>query len=203
MMEPTANPRSSNRSAVTVLHFVRNNNDAQVMQIGQKPSLNRSWPSTCLARNINAETPSAHLRTAMKIARGLSLCLLLAVAGCSRTASQTDEPPPPKPTGQTVQLVIDYEDGAEKHVTIPWQERMTVLDAMAKAKTHPHGFNYEQRYDGKNAMIIQIDDLVNQKGGEGARNWIYRVNGTLADRGCGEWLLRPDDVVLWKFGTYK
>jgi hypothetical protein len=133
----------------------------------------------------------------------ISLCLLLALAGCSRTASNNDAvAPPTKPTGQAVELVIDYDDGAQKRVAIAWQEGMTVLGAMAQAKSHPRGFTYDQQGEGKNAMIVQIDDLVNQRGGKDARNWLYYVNGELAQRGCGDWTLQPGDVVLWKFGIY-
>jgi hypothetical protein len=133
----------------------------------------------------------------------ISLCLHLALVGCSRTVSRNDAvAPATKPTGQIVQLTIDYDDGAEKRVAIAWQEGMTVLDAMAKAKAHPRGFAYDQQGEGKNAMIVQIDDLVNQKGRQDARNWLYYVNGELAQRGCGDWVLKPGDVVLWKFGTY-
>jgi hypothetical protein len=127
------------------------------------------------------------------------LCLvLLALAGCSGK----DGAAAAKGTGPTVQLVFDYDDGAEKRIAVPWQEGQTVLDAMVQATVHPRGIAFEQRGEGKNAMIVRIDDLANQQAGGEGKNWIYRVNGKLADRGCGEWTLRPGDVVLWRFTLY-
>jgi len=50
----------------------------------------------------------------------------------SRAAAET------KP--QTVQMVVDYGDGAEIRLTaLPHRAGMTVLDAIEAAGAHPHG----------------------------------------------------------------
>ena len=41
---------------------------------------------------------------------------------------------------ETVRLVIDYNDGVEKHFTaLPWKAGVTVFDLLQEAKRHPHG----------------------------------------------------------------
>jgi len=49
-------------------------------------------------------------------------------------------------------------------------------------------------------MLTRIDDLANEGSG---RNWIYRVNGKLADRGIGAFNLKLGDTVLWRFEKYQ
>jgi hypothetical protein len=96
-----------------------------------------------------------------------------------------------------VRLAIDYGDGVEKHFTsLAWREGMTVLDAMKAAQEHPRGIEFQFRGSGATAFLTQIDDVKNEGAG---RNWIYRVNGDLAERGFAVQKLAAGDTVLWKF----
>ncbi len=96
-----------------------------------------------------------------------------------------------------VRVVVDYGDGVEKHFTaISWREGMTVLDAMQAAQEHPRGLKFKFRGSGATAFLTQIDDLENQ--GRGG-NWVYRVNGELAERSFGVYHLEAGDAVLWRF----
>jgi hypothetical protein len=104
-----------------------------------------------------------------------------------------------KPPAKAVTLIIDYGDGVQKHFTaIAWKEGMTVLDAMKAASEHPRGIALEYRGRGATSLLLRIDDLKNE--GDG-RNWVYRVNGKLADRGVGVYRLRSGDAILWRFET--
>jgi hypothetical protein len=102
---------------------------------------------------------------------------------------------------KSVRMVIAYGDGVEKHFTqLPWNDGMTVLDALKAAAQHPRGITFKYRGKGATAFLTQIDDLKN----EGRqRNWIFRVNSKLADRSFGIVTLKPGDAVLWKFGEYR
>jgi hypothetical protein len=120
--------------------------------------------------------------------------LLLAPPGWLPPASEAQAEEP------VVQLVIDYGDGVEKRFTrLPHLNDMTVLDAMQQAAKHKRGIKFEFRGRGATAFLFQIDDLKNQ--GRGS-NWIYRVNGKLAEVGFGVRKLQAGDTVLWKFGSY-
>ena len=102
---------------------------------------------------------------------------------------------------QTVSVVIDYGDGVQKHFTaLAWKDGITVLDAMQAARQHPRGIAIESRGSGARTMLTRIDDLANEGAG---RNWIYRVNGKLADRGIGAYNLKLGDTVLWRFEKYQ
>ena len=119
----------------------------------------------------------------------------LAVAGLlagSLPASRADE------SAKTVQLSIDYGDGAVKSFTaISWKEKLTVLGALEAAAKHPRGVQFKHRGSGSSAFVTAIDDLANEGRG---KNWTYQVNGKRADKSCGVWELKPGDAVVWRYG---
>lgn len=103
-----------------------------------------------------------------------------------------------------IELVIDYGDGVQKRFQrLPWNEGMTVLDALRSASAHPRGIEFTHQGSGEAALVARIDDLTNESGGEGSRNWLYRVNGKLASKSSDAYTLEPDDVILWKFEKYE
>ena len=109
------------------------------------------------------------------------------------------------PSPHVVQMIIDYGDGVEKHFTaLAWDKGMTVRDALHAAEDRPHGIKVQIDNDtnGPSAFLKQIDDLRNQRGGSGKKNWQYWVNTTYAKKGMGVSVLEPSDVVLWKFEEY-
>ncbi len=102
---------------------------------------------------------------------------------------------------KTVRVVIDYNDGVEKHFNaIEWKSEMTVLDAMIAAKEHPRGISFEYKGRGATALLTKIDNRGNE--GRGL-NWLYKVNGKPGDRSIGIFALEAGDTVLWKFDKYK
>ena len=120
------------------------------------------------------------------------------IVGQGGTSFGQQSPPKPK----LVRLIIDYNDGVEKHFTrLAWTKDMTVLDAMKQAQRSPHGITFRYTGRGATAFLTQIDDLKNQGGGK--KNWLYRVNGKLASKGFGVYVLEADDVVNWKFQQYR
>ncbi len=132
--------------------------------------------------------PTFHHRRVRRLI-GIPL-LLLAVALALPT--QADEQPAP-----TIALTIDYGDGVQKRFPrLVWKESMTVLDAMQAAQDHPRGITFRYRGRGSTAFLVQIDDLENQ-GRD--RNWLYRINGKLADRSFAVQTLQPKDQITWQF----
>jgi Domain of unknown function (DUF4430) len=101
-----------------------------------------------------------------------------------------------------VALVIDYNDGVVKsYANLPWTKGMTVLDMMNAAKAHTHGITFEFTGRGGTAFLTQIDDVKNEGGGAGKKNWQFSVNSTYADRGFGIYEVQAGDVVIWGFST--
>jgi hypothetical protein len=104
------------------------------------------------------------------------------------------------PSGQVVQLTIDFGDGAQKRFTaIPFRDGMTVLEVLEAAKAYPHGITFASRGSGAMTLITKIDDVANQEGSAGAKNWLFFVNDKLADRGCGAASVKPGDSILWRY----
>jgi hypothetical protein len=129
-------------------------------------------------------------------------CVLLALAAstlpapCHRFARAEEKP-------NTVKVVIDYGDGAQKvFPALQWQEGMTVLEAMDKAKAPAHGITFQHTGKGETAFLTQIDDLKNEGGGKAKKNWQYLVNDLYADKSFGIRKLEKGDVVLWKFTVF-
>jgi hypothetical protein len=121
--------------------------------------------------------------------------LTLVTIGQVKT-TRAAEPPAP-----AVALTIDYGDGVQKHFPrLTWSKGMTVLDLMQAAKAHRRGIDFQYRGSGATAFLLQIDDLKNEGRG---RNWLYRINGSLADRGFAVQTLQPEDQVRWVFGEYQ
>ena len=119
----------------------------------------------------------------------ISVCLLVTL---SSYASQSD------PGTKTVQLIVDYHNGVEKHFTrLPWSAKMTVLDAMKKAARVSHGIQFRHQGKGATAFLTQIDNLKNQGGGR--NNWLYEINQKPAQQSFGVQELKPHDLIRWTF----
>ncbi len=129
----------------------------------------------------------------------LSTLAILAGLGMGIGQIRADDPQP-----LSVKLIIDYNDGVEKHYTaIPWKQGMTIFDAMQQARRSAHGITFEYSGKGSTAFLKQIDDLKNEGGGEDNKNWILRVNKKLATQSFGIYELKAKDVVRWRFEKFK
>ncbi len=138
--------------------------------------------------------------------RWLVFAALVGVAGCRERPQ--GQPPQTSSSGtaaatKTVQLVIDFGDGGQKRFpALAWREGMTVIDALEAAKGIPHGVKYETHGSGEATLVTQIDDVVNQAGAAGAKNWLFYVNDKLGKSSSAVASIQPGDVVLWKFEPY-
>ena len=136
----------------------------------------------------------------MRCALWIAALVMVVLAGLGRLLNggllAADDAPPPR-----ISMIVDYVDGVQKHFTaLPWRDGMTVLDALNAAQQHPRGIKFSFRGRDTTAFLTRIDDLENQ--GRGS-NWIYRVNGDMADRSFATFPLRAGDAILWKFGDYR
>ena len=105
-------------------------------------------------------------------------------------------------TAQTVRLVVDYGDGVTKTVNnLAWAKGSTVLDAMKAATARPHGISFSYTGSDATAVLTRIDDVQNEGGAVGKRNWQYWVNDAYGDRSFAIFELQAQDVVLWRFTT--
>jgi len=108
-----------------------------------------------------------------------------------------------EPAAKTVCVRVDFGDGFEANFTqLEWKKGMSVDEAIATANAHAHGIKFTRIGAGETALITQIGDVKNEGAGRDRRNWLYWLNGKLADVGIGAQTLEPGDVVLWRFERY-
>jgi hypothetical protein len=124
----------------------------------------------------------------------LVAALVLFAAACAASAALAQS--------ATVRLVVDYGDGTTKTIAdLPWSKGNTVLDVMNAAKTHAHGISFSHTGSGASAFLTGIDDVANQGGGSGRKNWQLWVNTAYADRSFAVLEVQASDVVFWRFAT--
>ncbi len=101
----------------------------------------------------------------------------------------------------TVDLTIDFNGQAgNKTVAVPCSGDSTVFSTLERAM-NMGDLEFESSGRGESAFVISIDDVENQRAA--GDNWTYRVNGELADRGCGVYDIQPGDQIMWHFGEYE
>jgi len=104
--------------------------------------------------------------------------------------------------GATVRLTVDYGDGASKIIAdLPWAKGNTVLDVMNAAQKHAHGIAFSYTGSGASAFLTKIDDVANQGGGSGKKNWQLWVNTAYADRSFAVLEVQASEQVVWRFAT--
>ncbi len=149
-----------------------------------------------MLENFDAMANRSHLQN-IKRRTLLFAVTMLALAAVSTSRSAIAQSP-----AQTVRLVVDYGDGTTKTINdLAWSKGNTVLDAMKAATARPHGISFSYTGAGDTAMVTKIDDVQNQGGGAGKKNWQYGVNGTPGNRSFAAFELQAQDVVVWRFAT--
>ena len=133
------------------------------------------------------------LRDSARYAAGLA-AVLIALASVSASLSAATA------ADNTVRLIVDYGDGIAKTISdLAWSKGNTVLDAMKAATSRPHGISFSYTGSGTSAALTKIDDVQNQGGGAGKKNWQYWVNGAYGDRSFATFELQAQDQVVWRF----
>ncbi len=113
------------------------------------------------------------------------------VLALSLTAASQD-------TANAVRLTIDYGDGVQKtFVALPWNDKLTVFDALKAAERHPRGIQVSLTGAGETTFITAMDGQENE--GAGGRNWRYTVNDQPARHSAAVMELKSGDSVVWRF----
>ena len=102
--------------------------------------------------------------------------------------------------GQSVSLVIDFGNGAERSFeSLSWQSGLTVQGLLEAATQFRPGITFAFVGEGKSAFLTHIDGLVND--GAGGRHWQFWINEKRADRSFAVCELEAGDRVLWRFAS--
>lgn len=123
-----------------------------------------------------------------------AIALLVAV-GCEQV-KEAEAAATPRSAG-TVQLIIKAPQKDELVVDVPCSDDSTVFSIMERAK-NMGDLNFESRGKGDTVFLDSIQGVEN--GGASGDNWVYRVNGELADKSCGVFEVAPKDEIVWSYG---
>ena len=122
-----------------------------------------------------------------------AIVLLAFVGGCEKQPklAATDK--------IAVELAVDFQGQAENIETRQLvSQGATVFDLLSVCQSNGE-LQFEHRGSGETAFVTKINDIENQMA-DGS-NWVFFVNGQLADHGVGAVKLNDGDSVLWKFSA--
>ena len=131
----------------------------------------------------------------------LGIAALVAM-GCDQTQSARDSSSSSSKTSGTVQLQIDFNGRKpNKDLQIPCSSDSTVYSILERAQNIGDlNFESNQATEPAKLFIKSIDKIENE--GANGDNWVYRVNGELAKVGCGAFVVKPTDKIVWRLGSY-
>lgn len=134
-------------------------------------------------------------------ARSHSLILIVLLAGlCGCQSANRNQDSADSATQGNVSIRIDFNSrSADKSFELPCYGEASVLSVLEDAQKAGE-INFESLGAGETAFIKSIEGVENE--GANGDNWVYRVNGKLADRSCGIFSIRPGDKIEWRFGRY-
>lgn len=121
-------------------------------------------------------------------------CVLALVAALRLWPEATDAPARAASAAPAGRATVQLDDGesAPQSIHVPW-DAGTALELLRRAGERDPAFAPEVDM----AMVTAIGGRRNQ-GAEG-RNWLFEVNGRLAEVGAGAAPVRAGDRVLWRF----
>jgi hypothetical protein len=136
-------------------------------------------------------------------ASALLAALLLLAAACAGTRSGTEGAAAAAgrpPSSAEVRLVVtrDWGRTAMRDVTVPLDDRMTVMRLLAENAEVDTG------YGGR--FVNGVDGVRSTFDGAGsgsAADWFYWVDGALADVGADDWKLAGGETVWWDYHQWQ
>lgn len=81
---------------------------------------------------------------------------------------------------------------------VPFTEGDTVFDVLEQV-TRQHQIQMEYQSTGASDVYVQGISYLYEFSCGPQSGWIYLVNGTAADRGCGAYTLSDGDVIEWRY----
>lgn len=106
--------------------------------------------------------------------------------------------PAPLPTGETVQLVIDFGNGATREFNaLPWSPNMTVADVLKTAQSFRPAIRFTQQGDGESGFLTSLEGVENE--GDQQRNWRFLVDGDLGKTSFCIAQVESGSSVLWEY----
>jgi hypothetical protein len=101
----------------------------------------------------------------------------------------------------TASLMLDYGDGhVRTYADIATQNGETMIQLLEKqTKTAKIPFKVK-KFDGLGTLVETIDTKTN---GDEGKYWQYWVNNVAISYGADVYLVKPGDVIEWKFLHYK
>ncbi len=127
-----------------------------------------------------------------------TLILLIAALGCSNSATQSPPNSNSAATATSSVGTVTFEIQTTDEVirrTVDDISSGTTVEQVMKQITD---LELKMTGSGTTALVTSMEGLTNG----GSKGWTYRVDGTLANCGIGEYELTPPCTVTWKYGDF-
>ena len=134
-----------------------------------------------------------HLRL---IRVSLVLAMLL-VFSCDRPGQTTDLP------ATAGQVSIEVRFAGNKPMTEPINAGQTTLLELMSDMQQSNKLHFETSGKGDMTMIQSISEQPNEGAGDDKKNWLFSVNGQIAQKGAGQFQLQDGDQIVWCFLLWK
>lgn len=144
------------------------------------------------------------MKQRITVAKLLVFAALLALSGCTDSAGvgTNQQSSTPDLAIGTVQVEIMFGSDRESiQSEVDCMNDSTVFSVLQAASDRAE-FVFESTGVLKGDKFITSIGGVKNLAGDG-KNWIYRVNGELGDKGAGVFAVKPQDRVVWSFGKYE
>ncbi len=99
----------------------------------------------------------------------------------------------------TVSIMLDFENGDIRTLyNLPVGQNEHLLPLLARALKKENTEIKTKEYSGLGTLVVKIG---NKENGGGNAYWQYWVNNRHAEVGADQYVVKPDDVIEWKFTT--
>ena len=148
--------------------------------------------SVLILKNKSVPIPIVMIRR-----NNLIALFALLLVGCDAAPSVSNSS---TKTAGTVQLEIDFGGKRENiSVHVPCSADSTAFQILERAR-NMGDLEFESTGQQETAFVASIGGVKNE--GAAGRNWLFEVNGKLANQGSGSFLVKKDDLIRWRMGDY-
>jgi len=124
------------------------------------------------------------------------LIIFILISFCKKEINQQN-----KDAEYQVNFIIQR-DSFSKNITQSYRTTKSVFEIMLDLKKQ-NQIDFKYTGEGDNIFITEIHQIQNEGFGKQKKNWLYFVNGELAQKGVSQLIIDNNAEILWCFITWE